>query len=510
MGRTGRKRKGKIVLLMADGREATKYKDAVTKYKRVQNAITRGQITLFPFPPRILPPDANPTCHLVHVDIPEYINPESKKKIGKVQSKEKGLGSGSSSRAGYLDPEEEDRFQKQFLLSGRNIRKITLESSLARQRRKRLHGQAPNIDADTTSIIGHSDTTLGYLEIIDRMTIHKDTSSSDHRETTELDSYSKRMLELLDLSPPPSDQPMFSSLKRYMLQQDAKTSGKAQPRFKADTRGSKNNSEYDSDYHRDESSRYHRHGSLDDSDLDQIHSGFSGLKNPKRRYQHGKDSYASFSEDRSEDNADLPTRPAPRPKTKRAKKGDSTLGPLDAIFQQGIAASKKDTRGTNTNNATHSATKELPSISDDDVDMEIMGGLGGIFKLGSSPIRTRRRVISEDEASDAGAPPPAFDEAAFDYDFPMADDWGLHDGDWDAPAGTDMHCDHDSLKGGFDFGESRRRGIPQNWYTSDRSDDESDEPEDNGDRIDESAMDDEPMLMVLPPVPLPGQWYKGA
>ncbi|KAF9305061.1 hypothetical protein BGZ74_011557 [Mortierella antarctica] len=510
MGRTGRKRKGKIVLLMADGRETKKYKDAVTRYKGIQNAITRGQITLYPFPPRILPPDASPTCDLVHIDIPEYINPESKKKSGKAQSKEKGLGAGSTSRAGYLDPEEEDRFQKQYWLPRRNIRKITLESSLARQKRKRPHGQSPNIDADTTSIVEHSATTLSYLEIMDRMSARKDSSSSDHRETTELDSYSKRMLELLDLSPPPSDQPMFSSMKRSMMQKEAKILGNAQPRSKADTRGSKYNSECDSDNHRDESSLYRRHGSLDDSDLDQIHNEFSASKTPKRRYQHGKDSYASLSEARSEDNADLPTRPTPGPKAKRAKKGDSTLGPLDAMFQQGRAASRKDTGGTDANNAGHSATKELPSISDDDVDIEIMGGLGGMFKLDRSPIRTRRRVISEDETSDAGAQSPAFDESAFDYDFPMDDDWGLHDGDWDAPAGVDTHDDHDSLKGGFDFGESRRREVPQNWYTSDRSDDEPDEPEDSGDRLDENAVEDEPILMVLPPVPPPVRWYKAA
>ncbi|KAF9328704.1 hypothetical protein BG006_008165 [Podila minutissima] len=481
MGRTGRKRKGKIVLLMADGRETKK----------------------------ILPPDASPTCDLVHIDIPEYINPEFKKKSGKAQSKEKGLGAGSTSRAGYLDPEEEDRFQKQYWLPRRNIRKITLESSLARQKRKQPHGQSPNIDADTTSIVEHSATTLSYLEIMNRMSA-RDSSSSNYRETTELDSYSKRMLELLDLSPPPSDQLMFSSMKRSMLQKEVKILGNAQPRSKADTRGSKYNSEHDSDNHRYESGRYRRHGSLDDSDLDQIHNEFSVSKTPKRRYQHGKDICASLSEIRSEDNADLPTRPTPRPKAKRAKNGSSTLGPLDAMFQQGRAASRQDTGGTDANNAGHSATKELPSISDDDVDIEIMGGLGGMFKLDRSPIRTRLRVISEDETSDAGARSPAFDESAFDYDFPMDDDRGLHDGDWDAPAGIDTHDDHDSLKGGFDFGESRRREVSQNWYTTDRSDDESDEPEDSGNRLDENAVEDEPMLMVLPPVPPPGRWYKGA
>ncbi|KAG0033227.1 hypothetical protein BGZ81_009090 [Podila clonocystis] len=501
MGRTGRKRKGRIVLLMADGRETNKYKEAVTRYKRVQNAIARGQITMFPFPPRILPPDASPACDLVHIDIPDYINPDSKKKSGKTQSK-KSLGAGSALRAGYLDAEEEVRFQKQYWLPRRTIRKITLESSLARQRQKRLHGPGVNIDADTTSIVGHSDTTSGYLEIIDRISTHKDA----RRESTELDSYSKRMLELLDLSPPPSDQPMFSSLKRSILQKEARTIGNAQSRSKTGTRASKSNSEYDSDNYRVESGRYH-HGSLDDSDLDQIHSGLAGMKDPKRRYQHDKDSYASLSEDPGDDNADLPTGPVPRPKAKRAKKGDSTSGTLDAMFRQGIAASRKDTGGIDADKAARSVTKELPSISDDDVDMEIMGGLGTIFKLDISPIRLRRRVISEDEASDAGAPSPAINESVFDYDFPMDDDWGLHDGDWDAPAGVDTHGDHYSLKGGFDFSDSRRRCVAQNWYTSDRSDEESDDPEGNRERLDESNVEDEPMLMVLPPVPPSGRRY---
>lgn len=498
---------------MAEGREAKKYKEAVAKYKGVQNAISRGQIPLFPFPPRILPPDANPVCDLVRLDIPEFINPANKGKRGKAQSTEKGLGTGSASRlhsAGYLDPEEDARFRRHYLVPRRDIRKITLESSLARQRRKqRLFGQAPRIDANTTSIVGHSDTTLGYLEIMDRMSTRKDTSSSDRRET-KLDSYSKRMLELLDLSPPPPDQPMFASLKRSMLKKEGKTLGKTL-RSKAGTR-SKNNSEYDSDHDRDEGNdRYIRHGSLDDSDLDLIHSGFSELRNPKRRYEHDKDSYTRLSEDRNEDNADLPTRPAPRPKAKRAKKSDSAMVTLDSIIKQGGSAPSKNIEG-NANNTAQSATKELPSISDDDVDMEIMGGLGGAFNLDGSPVRTRHRIISKDETSVAGAPvSPAFDESAFDYDFPMDDDWGLQDGVWDGPAGVDRLGDRDSLKGGFDFGESRRRGVStQNWYTSDRSDNESDEPEDTGDRQDERTVGDELMLMVLPPVPPPGQRYKAA
>ncbi|KAI8605704.1 P-loop containing nucleoside triphosphate hydrolase protein, partial [Dissophora ornata] len=71
MGRTGRKRKGKICLLLAEGQEEQKYRRSQTSYKNVQRSIAQGNnITYYPNSPRILPPGPAPKCEEVHLHVP--------------------------------------------------------------------------------------------------------------------------------------------------------------------------------------------------------------------------------------------------------------------------------------------------------------------------------------------------------------------------------------------------------------------------------------------------------
>ncbi|RKP12932.1 P-loop containing nucleoside triphosphate hydrolase protein, partial [Piptocephalis cylindrospora] len=62
MGRTGRKRAGRVVMLLTAGKEENKAMKADTGYQNVQQYVREGRLTLSPGNPRILPDGVRPTC----------------------------------------------------------------------------------------------------------------------------------------------------------------------------------------------------------------------------------------------------------------------------------------------------------------------------------------------------------------------------------------------------------------------------------------------------------------
>lgn len=59
-GRTGRKRKGRVLMLLTKGREEHKHKQTNSSYKAVQNAISNRQLVLYDKNPRMIPIGINP------------------------------------------------------------------------------------------------------------------------------------------------------------------------------------------------------------------------------------------------------------------------------------------------------------------------------------------------------------------------------------------------------------------------------------------------------------------
>ncbi|KAJ3083897.1 hypothetical protein HK102_000838, partial [Quaeritorhiza haematococci] len=74
IGRTGRKRAGRVVVLVTEGREQKAYAESQTKYKSVQKAITMGQGEKFKMFPtddaRMIPPGVNPVCVKMDIEVP--------------------------------------------------------------------------------------------------------------------------------------------------------------------------------------------------------------------------------------------------------------------------------------------------------------------------------------------------------------------------------------------------------------------------------------------------------
>lgn len=73
VGRTGRKRDGRIVVLMAEGPESLVWQRSKDTYKGVQQTITAGHsVTLFDDVPRLVPPSIKPVVSFEELDQPEF------------------------------------------------------------------------------------------------------------------------------------------------------------------------------------------------------------------------------------------------------------------------------------------------------------------------------------------------------------------------------------------------------------------------------------------------------
>ncbi|KZT58466.1 P-loop containing nucleoside triphosphate hydrolase protein [Calocera cornea HHB12733] len=79
IGRTGRKRDGKIVVLMAEGREEPNWDAANENYSSVQEIIIRGdQLELFDDDERLIPDSIKPTVRKQHMEIHPFASQQAK------------------------------------------------------------------------------------------------------------------------------------------------------------------------------------------------------------------------------------------------------------------------------------------------------------------------------------------------------------------------------------------------------------------------------------------------
>ncbi|BFZ07881.1 hypothetical protein BsWGS_10920 [Bradybaena similaris] len=71
MGRTGRKRQGRIVMLVTEGKEEQIYNQSLYSKKTIHKAILNGAKSLHFYPdnPRMLPSSVTPQCHKMHITL---------------------------------------------------------------------------------------------------------------------------------------------------------------------------------------------------------------------------------------------------------------------------------------------------------------------------------------------------------------------------------------------------------------------------------------------------------
>ncbi|KZW01967.1 P-loop containing nucleoside triphosphate hydrolase protein [Exidia glandulosa HHB12029] len=101
-GRTGRKRNGRLDLLMTEGREEANWDRSTDKYEDVQYAIRMAQLELYCDVERLIPPEFTPVCVERPMEIEPYERVVSKKSGG---DDDEGGGSRKGSKKKAKDPQ---------------------------------------------------------------------------------------------------------------------------------------------------------------------------------------------------------------------------------------------------------------------------------------------------------------------------------------------------------------------------------------------------------------------
>ncbi|TSO67456.1 Fanconi anemia group M protein [Bagarius yarrelli] len=120
MGRTGRHRQGRIVVILAEGREERIYNQSQSNRRSVNKCIlgNKQSFSMFPNSPRMLPSGVSPTLHKVHVTCGQFETKDSGRRSGNVRQSlsirrtsllnpdAKGV-QGCVKEDGFLTPDEE-------------------------------------------------------------------------------------------------------------------------------------------------------------------------------------------------------------------------------------------------------------------------------------------------------------------------------------------------------------------------------------------------------------------
>jgi fanconi anemia group M protein len=72
MGRTGRKRAGRIIILLTEGKEEQSYQTSLAKKKSIYKIITNGSknFRFYQHNPLMIPKELKPKCHKIFIKIP--------------------------------------------------------------------------------------------------------------------------------------------------------------------------------------------------------------------------------------------------------------------------------------------------------------------------------------------------------------------------------------------------------------------------------------------------------
>uniref|UniRef100_A0A3B4UXE2 ATP-dependent RNA helicase FANCM n=1 Tax=Seriola dumerili TaxID=41447 RepID=A0A3B4UXE2_SERDU len=101
MGRTGRKRQGRIVVILAEGREERTYNQSQSNKRSVYKSITgnKSGFHMYPNSPRMLPEGVNPNLHKMYITCGQFDHQESSRRSVR------GRRSRSEGRASLIHPQ---------------------------------------------------------------------------------------------------------------------------------------------------------------------------------------------------------------------------------------------------------------------------------------------------------------------------------------------------------------------------------------------------------------------
>uniref|UniRef100_A0A671VAZ7 ATP-dependent RNA helicase FANCM n=1 Tax=Sparus aurata TaxID=8175 RepID=A0A671VAZ7_SPAAU len=101
MGRTGRKRQGRIVVILAEGREERTYNQSQSNKRSVYKSIisSKNGFHMYPNSPRMMPEGVNPTLHKMHITCGQFDHQENSRRSVR------GRRSHSEGRASLIHPQ---------------------------------------------------------------------------------------------------------------------------------------------------------------------------------------------------------------------------------------------------------------------------------------------------------------------------------------------------------------------------------------------------------------------
>ncbi|KNE58598.1 hypothetical protein AMAG_04162 [Allomyces macrogynus ATCC 38327] len=114
MGRTGRKREGRVVCLLTAGKEEEQYKKSQDNYKSVQNMIQKGGLQLFDKPARMIPFNVKPVLIKCFLNIPPL--PGEGDDEDDARPSKRGRRGGAKRPGAFLTSSEMVKFMAKFEL----------------------------------------------------------------------------------------------------------------------------------------------------------------------------------------------------------------------------------------------------------------------------------------------------------------------------------------------------------------------------------------------------------
>uniref|UniRef100_A0A4W3GS61 FA complementation group M n=1 Tax=Callorhinchus milii TaxID=7868 RepID=A0A4W3GS61_CALMI len=181
MGRTGRKRKGRIVVILAEGREEKTYNQSQCNRKSIYKTILgngKKSLHLNPNNPRMIPDDVNPAVHKMHITTGKYESKDLSRRSSKLGKQSK------SKQDGFLTPAETEIWNAKFRLKDDDgfqrpkLKKVSFESDVNEDtgaiRELSLSEWAVWQNRPFyTHLVDHSDRCLHFISIMDMIELMK-------------------------------------------------------------------------------------------------------------------------------------------------------------------------------------------------------------------------------------------------------------------------------------------------------------------------------------------------
>ncbi|TPX65811.1 hypothetical protein SpCBS45565_g04856 [Spizellomyces sp. 'palustris'] len=129
MGRTGRKRQGKVILLLTKGKEEDAHRRSQAQYKTVQKAITDQQgkkLQMFSEDQcRMLPPGTKPVCVKMQLDIAQYSAKNGSKRPKRVSDANHDAED-AECVGPFLTAEEHREYERRYRVSELDVRTVDI------------------------------------------------------------------------------------------------------------------------------------------------------------------------------------------------------------------------------------------------------------------------------------------------------------------------------------------------------------------------------------------------